>query len=634
MTNLLPTPYEQYIHVSRYARWRELENRRETWPETVQRYCDFFDNRFKGVHTDLIQHDIKQAILSCETMPSMRSLMTAGEALDKENIAGFNCSYLAVNTKRSFSEALYILMCGTGVGFSCERQEIANLPTVPATFKVTADVIMVEDSKLGWAKAFKRLISALYEGDVPAINYDRVRPAGARLKTFGGRASGPEPLKRLFNYSIDLFKRSAGRKLNSLEVHDLMCVIGEIVVVGGVRRSALISLSNLSDLRLRDAKAGDWRRQHPERQLANNSVAYTEKPEMVQFMDEWVSLVKSYSGERGIFNRVAAQKQAAKWGRDADATYGCNPCSEIILKDKQFCNLTEVVVREDDTLETLKEKVRIATILGTFQASLTDFKFLSESWRKNTEDEALLGVSLTGVMDNETMSGQYGVDKLTLWLNELRDYAIQVNAEWAKKIGIKPSKSITCVKPSGTVSQLVSSASGMHTRHSEYYIRTIRTDKKDPLYAFMQFKDVPVEDDVSKPETTAVFSFAIKAPPGCLTRDSFTAIEQLEMWLIYQREWCMHKPSITVSVKDHEWMEVGAWVWKNFDEVSGVSFLPHDGGSYVQAPYQEITKDQYEAWIKAHPVPDIDWTELQHFEKEDTTTGTQTLACSAGSCEI
>lgn len=629
----LPTAYEQYIHVSRYARWLNLENRRETWEETVQRYCDFFDKRFEGAHTDLIQGEIKLTILKLDTMPSMRALMTAGEALEKENIAGFNCSYLAVNTKRSFSEALYILMCGTGVGFSCERQEVTKLPVVPP-LKAVSDVIVVADSKLGWAKAFKRLISSLYEGDIPVIDFTHVRPAGARLKTFGGRASGPAPLMRLFNYTIDLFQKSSSRKLNSLEVHDLMCVIGEIVVVGGVRRSALISLSNLSDQRLRDAKSGQWWVDHPERALANNSIAYTERPEMEIFMSEWLSLVKSKSGERGIFNRVAAQAQAAKWGRDPVAEYGCNPCSEIILKDKQFCNLTEVVVRDGDTFETLKEKVRIATILGTFQSSLTTFNFLSEEWARNTADEALLGVSFTGVMDNKVMSGNCGTDILKTWLNDLRDYSIAVNAEWAVKIGVKPSMSITAVKPSGTVSQLVNSASGLHTRHSRHYIRTVRTDKKDPLYEFMQLKGVPCEDDVMKPGTGAVFSFAVKSPEGCMTRDSLTATEHMDLWLLYQREWCMHKPSITITVKDNEWMDVGAWVWKNFDEVSGVSFLPHSNHSYQQAPYQEITEEKYNQWVKDHPLPEIDWRELSSIEKEDNTTSSQTLACSASGCEI
>lgn len=953
MEKYLQSTFEEYIHISRYARWSDESGRRETWPETVKRYCDFFNKRFDGKFSDVIYKEVMPAILNCEVMPSMRALMTAGEALERENIAGYNCSYLAMNSKRSFSEMLYILLCGTGAGFSCERQEIAKLPSVPSSFNKTQDVIVVEDSKLGWAKGFNRLLNALWDGDIPKIDYSKVRPAGARLKTFGGRASGPEPLRHLFDYSIGLFKRSAGRKLNSLEVHDLSCVIGEIVVVGGVRRSALISLSNLSDQRLRDAKSGQWWHDHPERALSNNSIAYTEKPEIEIFMEEWLSLVKSKSGERGIFNRVAAQKQAAKWGRDSNVNYGCNPCcvvgdtliltstghipissvigqsievwnghkfsevtpfsvgvhptvnvelssgaviqctlnhkfvlaggsrnqqegerveasnlsvgdklakfdmpviesgstysvdaysqgfysgdgnidlnhsllyapkymreprligrvgdvqnavdrktwihgsmleknfvpitgsldyclnwlagildsdgsvtrdengngfqitsidkkflddvrimltrlgvcsniqpmhgeqtrsfkedepeyhckkvyrlmvgnmsayklgelglkterlewhkekpqrdaarfvtvvsvtpatdaetycfdepenhtgtfngivtgqSEIILRDKQMCNLSEVVVRKEDDLESLKRKARIATILGTFQSTLSDFKFISEQWTKNTEEERLLGVSMTGVLDNELMAGLKGIDELRKVLNEIRDYTTEVNLEWSEKLGIQKSASITCVKPSGTVSVLVNSASGLHTRHSEYYIRTVRTDKKDPLYNFMKDQGVYCEDDVMKPGTGAVFSFPIKAPEGCLTRDSLTAIEHLDLWMLYQREYCHHKPSITVSVKDYEWMDVGAWVWKNFDEVSGVSFLPHSDHTYQQAPYQQITKEDYERWLIEHPALVIDWTELEKYEKEDSTVASQTLACSAaGGCEI
>ena len=635
MSKYLPTSYEQYIHMSRYSRWMEDKKRRETWEETVDRLCSFFDKRFKGQFTDLIRTELQPAILNCEVMPSMRAMMTAGDALDLENLAGYNCAYLAINSKRSFSEALYVLMCGTGVGFSCERQEIIQLPMVPPKLVRTEDVIVVQDSKLGWAKAYAKMMNSLWEGEIPTVDYSKVRPAGARLKTFGGRASGPGPLKRLFEYSTNLFHAAAGRRLSSIEVHDLVCTIGEIVVVGGVRRSALISLSNLSDQRMRDAKAGQWWVEHPERALANNSIAYTEKPGPEIFMEEWLALVKSKSGERGIFNRVAAQEQAAKWGRKKDLNYGCNPCSEILLRDKQLCNLTEVVVRATDSLEDLKRKVRLATVLGTFQSTLTEFKFVSDAWKKNTEEERLLGVSLTGVLDHEVMSGQGGSGKLTVWLNDLRDDTIATNKDFAEQLGIPASASITCVKPSGTVSQLVNSASGLHTRHSEFYIRTVRTDKKDPLYQFMKDRGVPVEDDVMKPETGAVFSFPIKAPAGCLTRDSLTAVQHLDLWLLYQREWCMHKPSVTISVKDHEWIEVGGWVWKNFDECSGVSFLPHSGHTYQQAPYQEITAAEYDKWLVDHPTPVLDWSELPMYEKEDTTTSAQTLACAGPEgCEI
>ena len=627
--------YQQYIHISRYSRWRDDLGRRETWPETVQRYVDFFDKRTEHKFTDVLQGKVKEAILNLEVMPSMRALMTAGEALDRENLAGFNCSYLAINTKRSFAEALYILMCGTGVGFSCERQEVSKLPAVPDELLNTDDTIVVADSKEGWAKAYHALLGHLWNGDIPKIDYSKVRPAGARLKIFGGRASGPDPLKRLFKFTIDTFQRAKGRKLNSIEVHDLMCMIGEIVVVGGVRRSALISLSNLSDQRMRDAKAGQWWNDNPQRGLANNSVAYTEKPSAEIFMEEWLSLVKSKSGERGIFNRVAASNQAARWGRRSkDYAYGCNPCSEIILRDKQLCNLSEVIVREDDTLETLLVKVEVATILGTLQATLTDFKFVSEAWARNTADEALLGVSLTGIMDNPLMAGAEGFDQLTITLNAMRDHARRINEQWAKSLGIKPSAAITCVKPSGTVSQLCNTASGIHARHNRNYIRTVRVDKKDPLCQFMKDKGFVTEDDVMRPDSTAVVSFAMSAPDGAVTRDQVTALQALELWLLYQREWCEHKPSVTVTVRDEEWIAVGAWVYEHFDEVSGISFLPHTDHTYQQAPYQDMTSEEFALWQKEHPVPEVDWRELAEYEKTDNTVAMQTLACTSGACEL
>lgn len=627
--------YQSYIHISRYSRWRDDLGRRETWEETVQRYIDFFDTKTERKFTDVLQGRVKAAITALKVMPSMRALMTAGEALERENIAGFNCSYLAVNSKRSFAEALYILMCGTGVGFSCERQEVSKLPPVPEVLNPSEDVIVVADSKEGWAKAYHALLSHLWNGDIPTVDYSKVRPAGARLKTFGGRASGPAPLKRLFDFTVDTFKRAHGRKLNSLEVHDLMCMIGEIVVVGGVRRSALISLSNLSDQRMRDAKSGQWWQDNPQRGLSNNSVAYTEKPSAEIFMEEWLSLVKSKSGERGIFNRVAAQKQAAKWGRRSEEhSYGCNPCSEIILRDKQLCNLSEVVIREDDDIDTLMDKVEIATILGTLQATLTHFKFVSEQWARNTAEEALLGVSLTGIMDNRLMNGSLGTDVLTATLNALRDHARNVNAEWAEKLGINASTAITCVKPSGTVSQLCNTASGIHARHNRNYIRTVRVDKKDPLYHFMVQKGFVIEDEAFKPDSTAVISFAMTAPDSAITRDQVTALEALELWLLYQREWCEHKPSVTITVRDEEWMDVGAWVYKHFDEVSGISFLPHSDHTYQQAPYQDLTPAEFAAWAEAHPTPAVDWRELSDFEKTDNTVSAQTLACVAGACEL
>lgn len=627
--------YQQYIHISRYSRWRDDLGRREIWEETVQRYVDYFDNKTEHKHSEMLQGKVKDFITNLKTMPSMRALMTAGEALERENLAGFNCSYLAVNTKRSFAEALYILMCGTGVGFSCERQDVTKLPPVPENLSPCDSTIVVADSKEGWAKAFSSLLNHLWNGDIPNVDYSKVRPAGERLKIFGGRASGPEPLRKLFRFTVDAFKKAQGRKLNSLEVHDLMCMIGEIVVVGGVRRSALISLSNLSDQRMRDAKAGRWFDANPQRGLANNSVAYTEKPSAEVFMEEWLSLIKSKSGERGIFNRVAAQKQAAKWGRRSeDHAYGCNPCSEIILRDKQLCNLTEVIVREDDTLETLLEKVEVAAILGTLQATLTNFKFVSEAWARNTAEEALLGVSLTGIYDNKLMSGGEGFDKLTTVLNTLRDHARKVNEQWAAMLGINPSAAITCVKPSGTVSQLCNTSSGIHPRHNRNYIRTVRVDKKDPLYHFMVAKGFVVEDEAYRPESTAVVSFPMSAPDGAVTRDQVSALEAMELWLLYQREWCEHKPSVTITVRDEEWLQVGAWVFKNFDEVSGISFLPHTDHSYEQAPYTDMTPDEFKKWNDQHPFPQLDWRELSAFEREDNTVSAQTLACSSGTCEL
>lgn len=632
----LPTTYQQFIHISRYARWLDDKQRRETWEETVSRYCDFFSKRFDGKYDDVIYSELKPAILNVEVLPSLRALMTAGHALERENIAGYNCAYIAVSSKRNFSEILYILMNGTGCGFSCERQEVVNLPTIPDKLTKNGDVIVVEDSKLGWAKAYNKLINSLYDGDIPDFDYSKIRPAGARLKTFGGRASGPKPLKKLFEFTIEAFKKSAGRKLQSIEVHDIVCTIAETIVVGGVRRSALISLSNLSDQRMRDAKSGQWWLDHPERALANNSIAYTEKPEPEIFMEEWLALVKSKSGERGIFNRVSAQKQAAKWGkRDPSLAYGVNPCSEIILRPTgQMCNLSTIIVRAEDDKESLKKKSRLATILGTFQASLTDFHFIGENWKRNTTEEALLGVSLCGIMDNYVLSGQGSKETLKEWLNEIRDYTVEVNAEWSGNLGINPSAAICCVKPEGTSSQMVDAASGIHTRHSKYYLRTVRSDKKDPLYHFMQAKGIYCEDDVTKPETGAVFYFPIKAPDDCLTRDNMTALDQLDIWLFYQNEWCHHKPSVTISVSDNEWVEVGAWVWKHFDEISGVSFLPKSNHTYAQAPYQEVTKEEYEKWVSEHPIPEIDWSELSEFEKEDATTGTQQYACSSGYCEL
>jgi ribonucleoside-triphosphate reductase len=643
----LPTEYQEFIALSRYARWLPEEGRRETWDETVDRYVTFFANRTSGQLDDVLEH-VRKSIYNLDVMPSMRALMTAGEALDRDNVAGFNCSYVAVNRQRSFDEIMYVLMCGTGVGFSCERQEVAQLPTVAEEMYESDSIINVRDSKIGWASAFRELISLLYAGKIPKWDLSKIRPSGAPLKTFGGRASGPEPLDDLFKYSVALFMGATGRKLNSIEVHGLVCKIAEIVVVGGVRRSALISLSNLSDDRMRHAKSGQWWVEHPEFSLANNSACYTEKPNAETFLREWTALLESKSGERGIFNREASQKQAEKNGRrDASFAFGTNPCSEIILRDRQFCNLSEIVVRAEDTFETLKEKVKVAAILGTLQATLTDFRYLSKKWRDNTAEEALLGVSLTGIMDHPVLSGELTVDDfgwddfesegnyhtLREVLEELKNVAIETNKEWAEKLGINPSTAITAVKPSGTVSQLVDSASGIHPRYSEYYIRTVRADKKDPLAQYMIDAGFPVEEDAMKPESTLVFSFPMKAPENAVFRNDRSAIQQLEHWLTYQRHWCEHKPSVTIYYKDEEAVEVGAWVHKHFDEISGISFLPHSDHTYKQAPYQEISKDEYERFLEEMP-KDVDWSKLGEYEDSDNTEGSQTMACVGGACEI
>lgn len=638
MNNMLPTDYQSFIATSRYARWIEEENRRETWGETVQRYMT--NVVYPQIGDDPLTCDeVHEAILSLSIMPSMRAMMTAGPALERDNTAGYNCSYLPVDDPKSFDEAMFILLCGTGVGFSVERQYISKLPEVPENMFASDDVIVVKDSKEGWAKALRKLIAMLYAGEIPKWDVSKVRPAGAKLKTFGGRASGPAPLVELFNFTVNMFVNAKGRKLSSIECHDLMCKIGEVVVVGGVRRSAMISLSNLSDDRMRHAKSGNWWEGQKQRALANNSVAYTEKPDMETFMREWLSLVESKSGERGIFSRPASKKQAAKNGRrSADYEFGTNPCSEIILRPYQFCNLSEVVVRSTDTLKDLERKVELATILGTIQSTYTHFPYLRKVWKDNTEEERLLGVSLTGIMDNRLLIDDDVALACEGWtvakiLEHLKNVAITTNAEWADRLGIPASAAITCVKPSGTVSQLVDSASGIHARHSAYYIRTVRGDNKDPLTQFMKDQGIPNEPDVMKPETTTVFSFPMKSPVGAITRNDMTAIEQLELWLIYQRHWCEHKPSITVTVRDHEWMEVGAWVYKHFDEVSGVSFLPHSDHTYQQAPYQEVGEREYLDLLAIMP-PKIDWSKLSDYETEDTSKGTSTFACVGGACEI
>ena len=637
MSNYLPTDYQTFIHKSRYARWLDDLGRRETWPETVTRYVDnvvrpaLEKANIATTRIKKLTQEVEQSMIGLESMSSMRALMTAGPAFARDNTAGYNCSYLPVDDIKAFDEAMFILLCGTGVGFSVERQFISKLPDVPQLFESDTCVV-IRDSKEGWAKGLRQVLALLWAGEIPKWDVSKVRPAGARLKTFGGRASGPAPLIDLFNFVVHTFKESQGRKLSSLECHDVMCKIGEVVVVGGVRRSAMISLSNLSDDRMRHAKSGAWWENDPQRALSNNSVAYTEKPDAISFMREWQALVESGSGERGVFNREASKKQAAKNGRrDTDYEFGTNPCSEIILRPNQFCNLTEIVVRATDDITSLSEKVRIATILGTIQSTYTKFPYLRNIWKKNTEEERLLGVSLTGIMDNPMMTTKNsGLEKT---LDHLKSISITTNAKWAKLLDIPVAAAITCVKPSGTVSQLVDSSSGIHARHSAYYIRTVRGDNNDPLTQFMKDQRVPSQPDVMKPDQTTVFSFPVKAPKGAVVTADMSAIDQLEMWLAYQRHWCEHKPSVTINVKKNEWFEVGAFVYKYFDEMSGVSFLPFNEHTYQQAPYQDCSKHDYETLLSLMP-KNIDWTSLSNYEKEDNTAGSQTLACSGDSCEI
>lgn len=637
LKTIFDTPQQEYIAKSKYARYLDSEKRRESWEETVQRYFDFAQEHIYDNHPQALGKwleavpNLQSDVYTLKTMPSMRLLMTAGEAVKRNNIAAYNCHYGAIDKVRKFSDMLLILLHGTGSGFSCERQMITKLPAIPDNIVKTDDVVVVKDSKEGWANAFSILLRYLYQGSVPKVDYSKVRPKGARLKTFGGRASGPEPLKRLFDFVSNLFLNAAGRKLTSLEVHDICCLIADIVVVGGVRRSALISLSNLSDQRMRDAKEGQWWVSNAQRGLANNSAVYTERPEIEIFMAEWLSLIKSKSGERGIFNRAAAKKQAARWGRrSADHEYGCNPCSEILLRSNQMCNLTEAVVRAEDTLETLMEKITVATIMGVYQSTLTDFKGVDQELQRNCEEERLLGVSMTGVMDHAILNNvnETAID----WLQTLRDHARAVATEWAGYFRVNVSVAITCNKPSGTVAQLVNAGTGgLHPRFGEYYIRTYRQDNKDPLTQFLKNQGISWEPSVMKPDTETIFSFVVKSPVGAVMRDDRTAVQQLEHWLMFQRHWCEHKPSVTIYVKDHEWLEVGAWVYKHFDEVCGVSFLPHDNGSYRQAPFQEITKEEYTEFLAKYPGT-IDWG--QFIELDDLTEGSQEMACVAGLCSI
>jgi ribonucleoside-diphosphate reductase alpha chain len=629
------TPYQTYIAKSRYSRYLDDKGRREHWPETVNRYFDFMEGHLRKKHNYLLptelRKELQDAVTNLEVVPSMRAIMTAGDALDRQNVAGYNCSYLPVDDPKAFDEAMYILLCGTGVGFSVEEKYVNRLPEVPDHLFDSNTVVVVKDSKEGWAKALRQIIALLYAGEVPKWDVSAVRPAGARLKTFGGRASGPEPLVELFRYTVAKFKTAAGRKLNSLECHDILCKIGEVVVVGGVRRSAMISLSDLSDDRMAHAKAGNWWEGNAQRALANNSAVYTTKPSVGQFMREWSAIYESHSGERGIFNRYASQAQAARNGRrDPNQEWGTNPCSEIILRPYQFCNLSSVIVRPSDDYGSLERKVRLATILGTWQSTLTNFPYLRKIWQNNTEEERLLGVSMTGILDNSLLNNPDD-PRLPDLLEKLKTHAVHTNAVMADAIGINRSVAITAIKPEGTVSQLTGTASGIHPQHAKYYIRRVRSDNKDPLTDFLKSQGFPSEPDFYKSDSTTVFSFPVAVADGAVLREDLDAIKHLRLWLLYQEHYCEHKPSVTISVKEQEWPKVGAWVWDNFDKITGVSFLPMDGGTYRQAPYEEIDSAEYER-LKAAMPAGIDWDAF--IERTDNVEGAQTLACTAGACEL
>jgi ribonucleoside-diphosphate reductase alpha chain len=629
------TPYQTYIAKSRYSRYLDDKGRREHWSETTARYFDFMESHLRDKHSYTLTPEMRSrlegAVLNLDVMPSMRSIMTAGDALERQNVAGYNCSYLPIDDPKAFDEAMYILLCGTGVGFSVEQKYVNRLPEIPEKLYESNTVVHVKDSKEGWAKALRQVLALLWAGEVPKWDVSAVRPQGARLKTFGGRASGPEPLVDLFKYVVSKFKGATGRKLHSIECHDLLCKIGEVVVVGGVRRSAMISLSDLGDDRMAKAKAGAWWDGNSQRALANNSAVYDVKPDVGQFMREWSNIYESHSGERGIFNRYASEIQAGKNGRRVlGKEWGTNPCSEIILRPYQFCNLSSVIVRADDTVDTLKEKVAIATILGTFQSTLTNFPYLRKIWQTNTEDERLLGVSMTGILDNKFLNDAYDTF-LPSRLEELKNVAVDTNKHLAAELGINPSAAITCVKPEGTVSQLTGTASGIHPQHSAYFIRRVRSDAKDPLTAFLKESGFPWEPCVMKPESTVIFSFPMKTPEGARLREDLNAIEHLDLWLTFQRHWCEHKPSVTISVNENEWPKVGAWTWENFDEITGVSYLPMDGGTYRQAPYESINEAEYDRLLVEMP-QSIDWEQMK--EVTDNVEGAQTLACTAGGCEI
>lgn len=622
----------EFVYYRTYSRWMDKENRRETWIETVDRYINFMRENIGSRLDEKEYEELRLAILNQEIMPSMRLMWSAGDAARKTNVCAYNCSFIAPSKLEDFAEIMYLLMCGTGAGFSVESQTVQQLPLIKKQTGEILPIYEIKDSKEDWGDSLTAGMKAWYEGKDIKFDYSKLRLAGERLKTMGGRSSGPEPLRALLDFTRSKILNRQGKRLTNLDVHDIICKIGEVVVMGGVRRSALISLSDLDDEEMRHSKEGQFYLNEPQRQMANNSAVYNQRPTAAEFMEEWLALAKSGTGERGIFNRGGLESQLPerRWkvfAKDS-ATAGTNPCGEIILKSKQFCNLTEVVARHEDTAETLLKKTRLATILGTYQSTLTNFPYISKEWKKNCEEERLLGVSLTGQWDSPASRSPEIVKKLKM-------LAIEVNKEYAKKFGINPSTCITCVKPSGTVSQLVDSASGMHTRHAKYYIRRIRISATDPLFQMLKDQKFPYYPEVGQAEgsaSTYVLEFPVKAPDGAVTRNSLSALDQLEHWKLIKENFTEHNPSVTISVGNDEWISTANWLYQNWNILGGLSFLPRVDHSYALAPYEEISEEKYYELLAK--MPEIDFSEIVVYEKEDSTQGAKELACVAGVCEV
>ena len=622
----------EFVYYRSYSRWIEEENRRETWIETVDRYMNFMRENLDDALSPEEYQEIHDAVLRQEVMPSMRLMWSAGEAAKATNVAAYNCSYIAPTKIEDFAEIMYVSMCGAGVGFSIESQTAQQLPQIKKQTGERLPAHIVHDSKEGWCNALTAGLRTWFTGKDVDFDFSKLRPEGARLKTMGGRSSGPGPLRDLMDFTRRKILARQGRRLSNLDVHDIICKIGDIVVSGGVRRSALISLSDFDDIEMRDAKKGQFYIKDPQRSLANNSTVYNEKPSATQFMEEWLALAKSGTGERGIFNRGGLKHQvpARRWKvlKDDEPTWGTNPCGEIILRSKEFCNLTEIVARQEDTEDTLMRKARLATILGTYQSSLTDFPYISKDWKENCDEERLLGVSVTGQWDSQAVRDPEVLKKL---LAEAR----RVNKIYAARFGVAPSTAITCVKPSGTVSQLVDASSGMHPRHSEYYIRRIRISATDSLFQMLKDQKVPYKPEVGQASGSAntyVIEFPVKAPKSAKFRDDVSAITQLEHWKMVKQNYTEHNPSVTISVGDGEWIDVAHWLYGNWDILGGLSFLPREETVYQLAHYEAITKERYDEMKKTFPA--IDFSQIVLYEKDDTTSGAKELACVSGVCEI